>query len=422
MKKQILPTSMAPAAMPPKPKTAAMSASTKKLTVQLSTGCLRGVISGASAACLSPPSLLVVSGIPLIDDCLISWTPLHGSGAAAAPQPLERRGQSPNLEVEISYAAGIAASAAAVAWFLYGYCRETGFPTIGQLLVCVTFFSVIEVFAALLSLYLLYRGVWMAARLLARNAPERWAEDDEEGARFREDLVRLDRHCRRLFHFSFEIFTGALLGVLSQAAFYLYLADFGPWSQTLGTVTVAALVLAVMSWGLVSLVGAHRIRARLAHFGRAAGRKLGYWWVGLPPGSAARSRGPGTMVVFFLAFFALVFHNLNVVTTPDFRADRSIYSRARDQLVELHFRQGGIHGDQDSETRWFVDTAIRPKPAFSRLDLNHFVASVPVADLESGLHEIRASVRILQASRTEKTRAGLVLGSEPIVLRFLVVD
>jgi len=327
-----------------------------------------------------------------------------------------------NLEVELSFSAGMAASAGAVAWSLYEFCQQTGVGEVSHLLYAIVLVTIAQVFALALALHLVYRGVWIAARLHGRSQEERWqaAACRAPVARFRRSLEELDRVCGAVFFHAFRyLYRGALVALVLGAL--LLAGGERGMLRALGSLFVGGALFYVLALLAALALGARRVGPRVVGWVEAAMRALGLWWVATPIPQPAWERWRSRALLVGLSV-GLFFSNLMGVSAPRFESSAAVYSRARDRVAELRFGQGGLRGHSQGELNWDVRASFEPAPRFVRLGLSHYVAVVPLAELEPGVHWVEARLEVVQHSRDEGAHESMALRTEPARVRFLVRD
>ena len=315
-----------------------------------------------------------------------------------------------NLEVELSFAAGLLATGAGVAFFLFDHIRGVGFGTVRQVMGALYALTILEGFVAGMLLFLLYRGLAMATRLRARQAVGQLAGPDQLSRGFRRELAALDHAGGSVFHFSFRyLLRGGMLG--------LVLVGLG--MQSSGRHAIALTGLAIFCAGvLLHLPGLFSESARRPILAlRQLIRGAGLWWVEPPRSALPAGRWRYRLIAAAgsVALFAL---NVGGTLAPSLETPRATWSRAGDPYVELHFRQGGFRGHLDATATWTLDADFEPLPVFERLALNHYVALVPTADLTPGVHRVSAA---LQVQETDGGGAAWTIAAAPAEARFLVV-
>lgn len=341
-----------------------------------------------------------------------------GSGAREAPPPGAAYGQPDpvTLEVELSYSAFMLASASASAWFLYEYAKNPGFTTIGLLVLDLLLLTAIECFAIGLFLHLVLRGLWMAAGM---PTPEGGLEDERARA-----LRELDRRSRVLFHdvWWFLIAGLALIGFLT--GLYFCLAAWTSLTVIAGVGILAPYVLAVAYAAPMFLPGARfrgAYRERVETTFRSAFRDLGLIWAVSTDLPRARRRRLAWALAT-LGALGLYGRNLRMVATPEFSSEKDVYSRGADRAVVLHFRQGGVQGQADSERHFSVDAPGLPPVVFESLALHRYVAVLPLARIPPGRYRVRAKLDLRQRSAVTGGKASIPLVGSPGEVSFLVTE
>jgi len=298
------------------------------------------------------------------------------------------------LEVELSYAAGTLATSATVAWFLYQHTRTIGYATIPELMGALYIQTALQGFVLGLALFLLYRGIEMAARLKS-EAPR-----SEQGRGVLDtEIDQLHRVGSHTFYYSFRwLLRTTLIGTFILGTI-MVTSDSRFTTQLIGAI-------ALITGGLLHIPGLFRDTGRWSNSRwnqllnplRKLIRWGGVWWVEPPEdiGSEINLRNKYRVFSLFL-FLGLFGLNAQASLNPTLTAGEVVYSLSESPLVTIHYRQGARRGRHDSEVSWGINTNLPEPPGFQRLELNHFVAIVPTVGLEPGQYYLQANLRINQS-------------------------
>jgi len=290
----------------------------------------------------------------------------------------KEKGQGITLEVELSYAAGTMATAAAVAWYTYDYVRTIGFATIADLLGSLYVLTLLEGFVAGLALFLVYRGVELAVRLKGRGAAQGLPPATESS------LQDLNQVGSAVFYYTFRYLLRALLfGIFILAAVVSTNENTG---ASIPAALLVGLGLLLHYPGLYT----DRVTPLVARI-RAMSRWLGIWWVEPPRVGKSRTR---YRIVALVGSLSLLTMTLQSVLDATLTADRDVYVRSAGDYVTLHYYQGGLRGHGDSEITWAVDSDLEVPITFERMAINHHVAYIPSTELSPGMHYVKAGMNV----------------------------
>jgi hypothetical protein len=327
-------------------------------------------------------------------------------GVSEAAAGSERRGREPALEVELSYAAGFLAGAAALSYFFYDYGRTVGFDGQGELFFGTLLTTVIEVFCLGLVLYLIQRGVWLAARVYCRNDPARWGDGDADVVEFRRSIRGLESQCQATLHATYQYLSHGIVGLVAFGAMCTIMDAETSFWRAFGLVILALFALHALMWlpGTVPILDASRRWARWysRHVQRIF-RAFGVWWIRLPegrlPAMTLRYR-----VVTTITTIALFCTNQAFTLEPHVLLEKPVYSKARDTHAVLEIRHGGIRGPAGGNCHAFLLVDGKLRVPVEQVSFNHYVAAIPLANLKAGVHEI--AVRPVIQRHTESGRQG----------------
>jgi len=274
------------------------------------------------------------------------------------------------------------ATAAAVAWYLFSYIKTVGFGTIPEVMGALYVLVILEGFVAGLALFLLFRGLEIAARLKGRGAPP-----STERTKTQAELEQLARVGEHTFYYTFRyLLRAAALGV-PLAGVLLSLAG-SQGTRILG----GALLLLGAALHTPGLFGERpgSIALRL----RGLLRSLGMWWV-----EPARIR-PGRSRYRILSIVgSLMLFGFNAASTfeAELTSDAAVYAISDGNPVILRYNQGGLRGHRDSETEWSISSDPEAAITFHRLAVNEHIAVIPISELEEGVHHVSANMRVVES-------------------------
>ncbi|MBI4867861.1 MAG: hypothetical protein HY816_13015 [Candidatus Wallbacteria bacterium] len=331
----------------------------------------------------------------------------EGAGQAASSEgsPLARpssleAGMRLSAELQLTYATGVVAGTLMAAYQIVDYGGETGFEGVWLLYASTFIASVLELVTAGMVLHIMYRGFWIAMRLLVETRIDQGLATRAMVEEWEEEIRQLDGGCQALFFRTFRIlyagmFWGAVFFGWSLAASDSTAQASLGW-LLLAVVLPASLVRPVArGWKLAFL------RPQLERLERALTgmrRKVGLWWLATDPAPMNRLQ----WVALAVGFVILSVLNWVPMMRAELEADKLVYFQGKAERITLTFRHGGLQAGLDIEAKLSAKataTTTSLEKAFERLGPTTYVAVLDPGIFRAGPVEVEVKMEL--ASRSD---------------------